>query len=171
MAKVKPILGGCLYVVEAGDDDTHQVYKIIKDLNARPDPYVVDSDLTCTCKAGEQGREGRHSKMVSRALLGNAVPWAKAVKLANQCLKTITGEWEDAQVQSLLDFKTPKETIRIAHALVCGALTESEQERLTIWTEVGPLLMVFHVFQDPKRYARTLRRARKKSEAGGKMEE
>lgn len=171
MAKTKPILGDCLYVVEAGDDEIHQVYKIIKDLNARPDPYVVDSDLTCTCMAGEQGRECRHSKMVSRTLLGNEVLWADAVRLTNQCLKKIMRQWENAQVQSLLDFKEPEETVRIAHALVCGALNETDQERLTIWTEVGPLLVVFHVFQDPKRYARTLRRARKKSEANSKMAE
>lgn len=165
-ANRKFALNDCMYVIEADGDD-HLVYKFVKNVNARPDPYRVDHMGVCDCKAGEHGRECRHSKMISRVFRGKDVPWDDAVRLTDQFLKTVTKEFEGASVQALLEFKEPTEDVQLSHCLVHGAMNDTGRERLTVWTEHatdtrGPLLLVLHVFRDKERYERTLRAAKKK---------
>ena len=165
--KKKSILGDCLYVV-VNEDGQSLVSKVIRSVNARPDPYVVDSDGVCSCKAGERGIECKHSKMVDRQLKGHPVPWDTAVRLTKRYLKTVRDELKAASTQSLIDLKPKTETVDVSHVLVLGGLTEG-RERLTIWTEYGfespdgPIMLVIHAFRDQPRYERAVRAAKKKA--------
>ena len=166
-ANRKYALGDCMYVIEAEGDD-HLVYKIVKNINARPEPYRVNKQGVCNCKAGENGRDCRHSKMIDRVMPGIDVPWADAVRLTQQYLKTITKEFEGATAESLLELKEPTEMVNVSHCLIHNAMNDTGRERLTIWTEHatdrrGPLLLVLHVFRDKDRFDRTFRAAKKKA--------
>lgn len=165
--KTKSVLGDCFYVLEAGENGSCLVYKVTGDNTRRPDPYVVNDALLCSCKAGEHGRECKHSKIAERSLVGNEVEWKTAKRLVDQWLRSVKAQWPDTHVESLLDHREPTETINIAHALVAGE-DVCERERLTLWMELGPLLVVIHSFRDVDRCERALRSYKRKQKGSGR---
>ena len=148
-------------MVAAADDSSFQVYKILRSNEKRPEPYIVDTDLLCSCEAGEHGIECKHSKMADRTLIGNDVDWRTAKRLVDQWLRSVKATWPDARIESLLDYREPTKTINVAHALMSDA-GDMSHERLTLWMEIGSLLLVVHSFRDTKRLERTLRKFKAK---------
>jgi len=158
--KRKNILGGHVYLVEevAGGNHVHKV----PNEGEEGEVFLIDSeDGQCQCRAAEFGNDCKHQSMVSGTLEKEEISRRKAEEILEDYLDKLRASWPRAQVVSLLQYKrTPK--VGSAAALACGVLSQHAAEKLTVWSEFGPLLIRVYCFKDRDRYRQALRAVRKR---------
>ena len=122
---------------------------------------ILDDDGQCQCRAAEFGNVCKHQRMVNGTLEKELMDVRDADKILEDYLEKLRAQWPKAQIVSLLHYK--RETkVGSAAALACGVLSEHSAEKLTVWSELGPLLIRVHCFKDRARYRKALSAARQR---------
>lgn len=148
--------GNVVHKVPAPDTDEKTVF------------YNIDEDGECQCKAAEFGNTCKHQLMVAGTLTKAPMPLGEAEKILEDYLDKLRAQWPRAQIVSLLQYKRGGQ-VGSAAALACGVLAGHEAEKITVWSEFGPLLVRIYCFKERDRYRRALRavRDRWQKEKGG----
>lgn len=163
-AKKKNLLGGHVYLVEEKEGGD-AVYKVPNE-GEEGEVFLIDSeDGQCQCRAAEFGNDCKHQDMVLGVLEKAEIPRKRADEILEDYLDKLREEWPRAQIVSLLSYRKTN-MVGSAAVLACGVLSQHAAEKLTVWSELGPLLIKVHCFKSRARYRRALRSVREHSVGG-----
>ena len=121
--------------------------------------YNIDEDGECQCRAAEFGNTCKHQLMVAGTLEKPPMSLRAAEKILEDYLDKLRAQWPRAQIVSLLQYKRARE-VGSAAALACGVLSGHDAEKITVWSEFGPLLVRVYCFKERDRYRRALQAVR-----------
>ena len=158
--KRKNLFGGRVYLVEERPGG-NAVYKVPCE-GEEGEVFLIDEeDGQCQCRAAEFGNECKHQRMAEGTLEKEPISKKKAEEILEDYLDKLRAEWPRAQIVSLLPYKR-EASVSSAAALACGVLSQHAAEKLTVWSEFGPLLIRVHCFKERDRYKRALRSVRER---------
>lgn len=152
------VLGGRLYIVEARGTG-HVVKKNPKE-GELPEEYFVDAEGACECAAADYGNDCKHIKMASRTLQGKKFAIQDATEILETHLDVFRAKWPLASIVSLLVYQKV-DFISLAPAYAHGVLSdEYTEDEMTMWLEVGKLLIGVRCFKEKSAYRKALRTVR-----------